>query len=262
MTVVHSATSHILEMRRILDPAFRAAGRRPLIGDGDVSRALTEYAEADLVRAQSTRVLETLVENGVAESKVFLVPPSIDLESFRPRETAAPKAFTVAFVGTFSIRKGIQVLLAAWDRFARPDDRLILQGGPDSAWSKKLIGPYRSDKGVEFRSGPPHRTYADASVVVVPSLEDGFCYVVLEAMACGLPVIVTDKVGAKDLVSEGVDGFVIPAGDSDAIIDRLTFLRDHPTVIDGVGRAGVATAQAYTFEAEGRNLDRVFTERL
>jgi glycosyltransferase involved in cell wall biosynthesis len=78
-------------------------------------------------------------------------------------------------------------------------------------------------------------------VLVHPSLSEGFGYVVAEAMASGLPVIVTKNTGSADLVVDGRNGYVVPAGDPQAIRERLAYLVSHPAVVRDMGRAARET---------------------
>ena len=93
-----------------------------------------------------------------------------------------------------------------------------------------------------------------ASVLVLPSVQDGFGLVVLEAMAAGLPVIVSDHVGAKDCVREGVDGFVVPVRDADAIAERLRWLRADRSRQRRMGLNAREQALRYTWDAYRQRL--------
>jgi glycosyltransferase involved in cell wall biosynthesis len=81
--------------------------------------------------------------------------------------------------------------------------------------------------------------YRRAEVVVFPSVNDAFGLVILEAMACGIPVVASDRSGAPDIIDDGVDGFVVPARDSAAIRDRVERLRD-PRLRKTMGEAARA----------------------
>ena len=83
-----------------------------------------------------------------------------------------------------------------------------------------------------------------ADVLVLPSFSEGFGLVVTEALACGLPVIVTPNVGASDLVSDGSEGFVVPVCSSEAIADRLqTLHRDRDLLAQMSENAQAAAAK-------------------
>jgi glycosyltransferase involved in cell wall biosynthesis len=73
-------------------------------------------------------------------------------------------------------------------------------------------------------------------------------------MASGLPVIVTEHVGAKDLVEEGVNGFVVPIRDSKAIAERLQWLYQRPDRLREMGQAARRTAEKYNYATEGNRL--------
>jgi glycosyltransferase involved in cell wall biosynthesis len=88
---------------------------------------------------------------------------------------------------------------------------------------------------VEVRKAGYGEVYGKTSVLVHPSLADGFSYAVVEAMACGVPVIVTDNTGAADLVEDGVNGYVVPTADARAIAERLEYLHRHPEVLPRMG---------------------------
>jgi glycosyltransferase involved in cell wall biosynthesis len=100
--------------------------------------------------------------------------------------------------------------------------------------------------------------YQRASVLVFPTLCDGFGMVVSEAMACGLPVITTHNAGAKDWIRPGESGFVIPPGDADALAAALQWCADHPGDLLAMRRAALETASRYTW----KDFRRSFREQL
>jgi glycosyltransferase involved in cell wall biosynthesis len=256
MTVLCACNTFLPKMQLLVCLEYEALGvKHPAINSAAVRRVLDEYREADLIRAESTMVASSLVEGGIPAEKIFLLPPSLDLGEYT-KAPHAPSDFHTVFVGQFSIRKGLHHLMRAWEQLPQDRGRLILHGG-GGGWAKRLLAPYRHRADVVLRAGRPHRTYREASVCVVPSIEDGFCRVALEAMASGVPVIVTDKVGAKDLVHDGREGFIVPAGDANEIAERIHHLQLHPFVRERMAGAAFERAQQYSFEAEGRRLSAV-----
>ena len=100
--------------------------------------------------------------------------------------------------------------------------------------------------------------YDAADIFVLPSVEDGSALATILAMAAGLPVIVSDQAGA-DLVVDGVNGFVVPARDVDALAARLEQLIADPELRARMGAAAAASAVARTWETYGRELcDEVY----
>lgn len=261
LTVLCACNTFIPLMKELVEQEYRALGyKHPLINSAAVRRVLAEYKEADLIRAESTLVQGSLIDGGVAPEKIFVLPPSIDLDAFT-RPLREPDEFRVVFVGGFSIRKGLHHLIHAWDLLCPHSGRLILHGG-GSGWSKRLLAPYLGRPDIEFRAGAPHATYREASVCVVPSIEDGFCRVVLEAMASGVPVIITDRVGAKDLVTDGCEGYIVPSGDPRAIAERISHLQSHPVERDRMARAAYARTRGHSTIEEGRRLSALLHEAL
>jgi UDP-glucose:(heptosyl)LPS alpha-1,3-glucosyltransferase len=102
------------------------------------------------------------------------------------------------------------------------------------------------------------RAYAAADAVVLPSWHDSFAFVVLEAAACGLPLITTRQTGAAELITEGVDGFVLDRPDDLATLaDRMERLCD-PAARAAIGRAARALAERHTLAVSYRQLTEVF----
>src|SRR6202000_3417649 len=126
--------------------------------------------------------------------------------------------FRVLFVGQIAVRKGVHLLAEAFKKANLPNSELVLVGAASK--SKKALIDAMNVPNLQFMGPVPNArlasVYSTASVFIMPSLEDGFGMVALEAMACGCPVIISSNAGAADLVNEGVNGYVVPAGDVDA----------------------------------------------
>jgi glycosyltransferase involved in cell wall biosynthesis len=88
-----------------------------------------------------------------------------------------------------------------------------------------------------------------ADVLVLPSRHDSFGRVVVEGMATGLPALVSEHVGAKEVLREGESGWVGPAEDVQALTDRMRWCAAHPEAVADMQAAAVAAAQDYTWAA-------------
>jgi glycosyltransferase involved in cell wall biosynthesis len=119
--------------------------------------------------------------------------------------------------------KGVPVLLDAFAAVARPDWTLTVMGSFSSyglrSYVRKRVQQDRRITLLEY--GDPLELLRRAHVFVHPSFEDGFGYAPMEALAVGVPVIVTDQTGMAEYVEEGINGSVIPAGDVEVLADRL-----------------------------------------
>jgi glycosyltransferase involved in cell wall biosynthesis len=230
-------------------------GISPRLLDATVQRMEAEYARADRIRVMSSLAKADLVSRGVCGDKITVATPPVDCSQF-PRANFQEDIFRISFVGMLEPTKGIAYLLDAFDRLS-PDNNveLVFWGGFGSRRVAKFFQSYLdSHPGIIIRSGSIwdhglHEVYAKSSVLVHPSLADGFGYVVQEAMACGLPVIVTDATGAADLVTDGRNGFVVPAGDAQSIADRLAHLIQCPGLLPTLGRRALDTVKNTNMQA-------------
>jgi len=170
--------------------------------------------------------------------KLRLTPYGVSVGVFkRPAPRAA--SFRVLFLGQPSVRKGLHYLLQAFRQARLPGAELILVGGnaPDR---DALLARYPVDNLVMLGFLPLERMVEEmskASVVVVPSIEEGLAAVQAQAMACGCPVIATVNAGAEDLFEDGKEGFIVPPRDIDVLAERLTRLYRDPALLDTMGSA-------------------------
>jgi glycosyltransferase involved in cell wall biosynthesis len=102
------------------------------------------------------------------------------------------------------------------------------------------------------------RYYSNSSVFVLPSLADSFALVVLEAMACGVPVIVTENTGSKEVFRDGVDGFVVPIRDVEAIKEKILFLYENRDVCQAMGEAARQRASEVTWDRLERRAVEIY----
>lgn len=245
LTVCDRGSSHILFQDDLLAAEYARWGvpYRP-IDRRVVERELQDYRECDLIFVPSTFARRSFLEKGVPQAKLFTIPYGVDLRLFQP----IPKqddVFRVIYVGAMSLRKGIPYLLEAIASLQLAGLELWLIGGglPEAQpFLAKYDGCYRYF-GVIPRA-ELHRYYSQGSVFVLASIEEGLALVQAQAMACGLPVIATANTGAEDLFTDGVEGFIVPIRDPEAIQEKVIYLYEHPEVRDQMGRAALRRARA------------------
>jgi glycosyltransferase involved in cell wall biosynthesis len=193
-------------------------------------RQIEESLASDFMLVASQVLRDSFVEQGYDARRMAILPYGVDLERFHPvaGETEPGRPFTVVCVGAISPRKGQIYLLEAWKRLKLPDAELLLIGSI-SREMRAILGRYEG----LFRHIPfvPNQElaqhYSRSRAFVLPSIEDGFGLVSAEAMACGVPVVVTDKSGSAEVVSHGKDGFVVPSRSAEAIAEHIeTLYRD------------------------------------
>jgi glycosyltransferase involved in cell wall biosynthesis len=249
-TIVERSAAHPAFSDEILSEEYARYGLRfPRSSRWLIPRHQREFEEADAIMVSSEFVARSLTAHGVSPGKLHRMHLGFDAERFRPMpERRDESVFRVLFVGSVSLQKGVPYLLEAFRKLALPDAELVLVGGafPDSrAFLPAYEGLYRHQWFVPQAELP--QIYNAASVFVLPSLQDGFGMVVYEAAACGVPVIITENVGAA--IRDGQDGFVVPIRDSDALADRLLRLYRDPDLRRAMGESARAYVQRFTWAA-------------
>lgn len=230
-------------------------------GPGEIEAVKDEeLARADLILTPSAFAELSLREAGIDAGRIARVPFGMDPETFRPKSryrNRSDEPFTILYVGGITPRKGIETLLEAVAEPRLPGVDLILVGGMDDggALLRRFADVCRYLPFTRQEDLVP--LYQQADVFVLPSRADSFGMVVLEAMACGTPVIVTDTTGACDAVRDGRDGYVVPVGDAGALRSRLVSLRDHPAEAEAMGRRAHEQAAAWSWAAYGTRLRAV-----
>ena len=104
------------------------------------------------------------------------------------------------------------------------------------------------------------REMSEADVFVFPSLFEGFALVILEAMAAGLPVITTPNTAGPDLIEDGKEGLIVPAGDVKALQTAMESLLNDPERAQAMGRAAHEKAKEYTWERYGERWEEMLHE--
>jgi len=281
-----------------------------------------EHALADIVVVASSFSKKTLVENGVAEEKIRVLPYGVggefiaagaakirglqdngtkgpqgdargahfDREHFDNLKEGRPATsysrpvtppFRFLYAGYLTKRKGIGVLLQAWQgargkglevggaehahgaHFDRDNFEILTQNA-----ELRLVGggqqPEPLPRGVVCLGQTPReallREMSEADVFVFPSLFEGFALVILEAMAAGLPVITTPNTAGPDLIEDGKDGLIVPAGDVKALQTAMESLLNDPERARAMGRAAHEKAKEYTWEKYGERWEAMLHE--
>lgn len=247
--VLDAITMHVDDFGAAMDRECARMGVRPVLHRRLRARMRREYQEADLIRVMSDSSRRTFLARGIPDGRVVAVPPALDPAEF-PAAQAPTDTFRISYVGLLEPWKGFHYLLEAFATLRVKRADLVLWGAPGARpIARYLRMKTAADPRITLRTFDPARDgygvpYVNASVLVHPSLSDGFGQVVAEAMACGIPVIATDRTGAAEWIEEGRNGFVVPAGDAGAIRDRLEFLASHPAAVAELGRRGRETVRA------------------
>ena len=223
LTDCHRGNTHIEYQSRLLASESEYHGvPAERVDQRLIDKELQEYAEADLITVSSTFAYQSFVEQDVPAEKIVINTEGVNLSRFQP-VAKEDNIFRVLYVGQLSLRKGIPYLLEAFADLRVPRFELVLVGQITDRRVRPFLAKYEGG----FRYlGPVANAglayyYSQASVFVLPSIEDGFGLVIAEAMACGLPVVATTNTGAPDLITDGVEGFIVPIRDPLSLREKV-----------------------------------------
>ena len=228
-----------------------------------LAKLIVKYADAYV--AYGTNAKKYLMHLGAPERDIFISYNTVDTDFFKDkclkcgnRKNVIKKEFEIIeenlilYIGQFVERKGIKYLLEAHKKLCDKHNLglLLIGNGPQKDELVELCRRENID-GVYFidfvQKDALPQYYAIADVFVLPSTEEVWGLVINEAMACGLPVISTDKVGASiDLIKHGVNGCVIPASDVDRLYESLAIILGDSKLKYSMGRASEEIIKDFT----------------
>ena len=227
LTVLDSPTGHIRHFRETGVREARRWGAEPYKDHPSarmVSRVELEYELADRIRVASNWSRDTLVAHGVRAEKIRVVGYRTDVVRFSPPLTPRPTdgPMRICMVAGITLHKGFVYLLNAIRKVGAKHVRLELVGATGSRACRQLLAREAAHLDIHAETLPDVSVaYHRAELLVHPSLHDGYGLVVGEAMATGLPVIVSNTCGAASLVQPGVTGWIVPAADVDSLAAAL-----------------------------------------
>lgn len=195
-------------------------------------QALPAGAAAAKIMTVSTYVRATVHER-IPGARVEVIPVGVDLDLFVPAPEERRRRDLVLFVGFINLNKGVDVLLEAMRTLAARSvpARLVLVGGAHYRNTRVQEERLRRDAAAlglgdriaftgKLAQSEVARLMAESAVVVLPSVAESFGAVLVEALACGTPVVATRCGGPEDIVVGDV-GTLVPVGDADALADAL-----------------------------------------
>lgn len=252
--------------KRILDEAYARLGipADHWITPEKIAREQAELKLIDFIWGCSPEVIKSFQEAGVPDEKI--IPTSYGWCPTRFPTIHAEKPptdeFTVLFLGTVGVRKGVHLLLRAWERANIKKGRLIIFGQIEPAIAETcrdlLARPdvIRREFSINYASA-----YREADLFAFPSLEEGSPLVTYEAMAHGLPMLMS-PMGAGGIVRDGLDGMVIPPYEEDAWVEALRKFANNPDLCKKFGESGRQWVQEFTWEKVAARRAASMIERL
>lgn len=227
-------------------------------------KALNIASKIISVSKAADRVIDVFVKD---KKKRAVIPNGVDSGFFIPSKSA-PVPNSICFVGRLVSRKGVHVLLKAFSKVKEEidDARLLIVGDGRSRKGLESLVEKLKVKDVSFtgnvNSSSVLSYYQKSEMVVVPSIDaESFGIVVVEAMACGRPVIVTDDGGLPEIVSDNNDGIIVESGSSETLYRAIKRLLLNKGLAEKLGRnARDKVKRTYDWEIVTRKIIQVYQE--
>lgn len=259
-TILDAASVHHLWQDRFLPPRESERSHRQITRRKD-----EEIKLADQVLVVSAFARESYLEAGVPSDRVHTVPVGVDTGRFQPvarggtGEHGVERDLRFVYVGNSLRLKGLDILRGAVSCLHTAGQRL----------TATLIGNLGSSPDDEPQDGVVRMSWMNHErlaaelpqhdVLILPSFFDSFGMVVAEAMACGLPAIVTQNVGAKEMICSGENGLIIPAGDTAALAAAMRWFIENRKQLPVMSRAARHAAERYDWEHYHRRIADFFS---
>lgn len=259
IAIAEAVNSHVQYQEDLLQQEYELLGLRwTAFHKKEKERRMREYEQADYILLPSDFVRNSFIEMGFSENKLLKVP-----YGFNAFKASAPDVkhdnedtFTVLYVGSISIRKGLRYLIEAFKKFKHPRKKLVIVG-PES--DKRGISDLSLPSEIvftgELKAAELEHAYRSATVFCLPSIEEGLALVIGEALSFGKPIIATTNSGATEIITDGQEGFIVPIRSAEAIADKLQNLADDKLLYQHMKQAATARATSLLgWEETGRNL--------
>jgi glycosyltransferase involved in cell wall biosynthesis len=246
-TVVTRASSHINTQNRIMLEEYKRFGYNSVpIHPWVIKKSLAEFKETDYVTVPSQFAFNTFIDEGYPEYKLILNPFGVDTEKFKPNPIDHDK-FTAIFIGENWIRKNVYRLEQAWANLNLKDNKLIIRSN----------APIFNDieyKNIELINWVQNIQdfYNMADIFIMPSLEEGCCLVVLEALASGIPVIISRQTGVE--ITDGKEGFYVDPYNVKDLQEKISYFFENRNEIKRMGKEARKYAEENTWDHYGGRL--------
>ncbi len=217
----------------------------------DFEHLVAEPRLASRYLAASSFTKQTLVEHGADPEAITVIPYGVDLDRFqpgppRPAPTAASK-LQLLFVGRINQRKGVKYLLEALKSFSPDEVELTICGRVVDSLSLFRDAGFPVNIRPNVSGDDLVRAYQSADLFLFPSVAEGFAQVLLESLACGLPILSTTHTAAPDLITEGREGFIVEPRRPDLLVERIRWCLAHRGDLHAMRGDARRTAEQFTW---------------
>lgn len=254
---------NIYEKDFTLSPSFSDklfSERSFLWNENSLERLKKEIVLTNQFLVPSKFVKDSLTYSGVKQESVFICPYGANYSSINvPKKYYTDRPLQIVYVGNVTEMKGIYYLLEATQKIDKKKATFTIVGNydKDDVHFSKYIDSV-SFTGLILHS-EVEKVLKNADLFVFPSLGDSFGLAVLEALSCGLPCIVSEYTGAKDIITDYENGFVVKAQSVDAIVEKIDWCVTHKDKLQKMSENAIEVAKQYSWDLYYRTLESLLS---
>ena len=245
---VHTSLRHTLALSDLRSAVLKSLGGW-IEGWGERS--------AEAVLTVAPRLARRLISEGIDPDRVHACPPGVDAALFeKPSEDPFPRVGTprILFVGRLAPQKGVRDLVEATALLEDPSAQVLLVGdGPERPVLEREIRRLGVADRVHLLGFVPHgrvpAVLAHADLLVLPSLYEELGTILLEAMWAGLPIVASKTGGIPDVITDGVNGMLVPPGEPRALAGAIDRVLAEPRPAQRLGQSARERARDYDWNA-------------
>lgn len=223
------------------------------------------FTQSDLVITPTKIMREHLKKIGV-RSEIVNVPFGIDLNKFKEEKKHRPEKFTLLYVGRLNKEKNIEDLIHIFAKFAKDKDVVlkIIGDGVEKEKLEMLSKTLEVEEKIQFlgwvRREDLSEEYNSANMFVTLSEMETFGIVILEAMACGLPILGANALAIPELVRDAENGFLVDRMDKEYILDRLEQIYGNKDIEMKFSLNSVLFAEEFEEKKVFRKLEELYSD--
>ena len=216
--------------------------------------------------SESTK--DDLIKRGIAANNIVVIPCGIDTGFYTPGKPV-PEPGTFLYVGRLKKYKGVQFILAAMAKLRKAGKNyslVVLGSGDYEEELKKITSRLKLERNVVFEGFVPQERklhwLRKAWAAVFPSEKEGWGLTVIEANACGTPVIASDSAGLRDSVIDGQTGILVPHGNIEMLAEEMNRLALNSSLRSELGKNGIDWAAGFNWDATADRVMKVMKNSL
>jgi glycosyltransferase involved in cell wall biosynthesis len=241
--ICERGSTHIKFQKEILQEEYKKFNIKFKLNEEEIEKEIKEYNLADYISVPSNFSKKTFLENGVEERKIITTPYGVDLSIFKNRPKT-DKIFRFISVGRIGLRKGSFYTLKAFDELKLPNCELLMIGHIEDEFAT-IANQFKNNINILFINHVDQKLltkfYNQSDVFIISSIEDGFAMVILQALACGLPVICTQNSGGSEEIIDGENGFILEPRNIQILKEKMIFFLNPENLVNLKKKVGEIT---------------------